>query len=142
MGIMWSYRQVRHYDSFLVSNITYLAICVSLNIFLTLMIIVRLALHSRNIRSAIGASPGPGNLYRAIITMLVESFALNAVGYILFILSISGVIFSTPLGEIQVRAVFHFLRHTATIPGHHLIIETDRRSLCSSLFCESQTGLR
>ena len=122
-----------------------MAICVSLNVLLSLMIIVRLALHSRNIRNAIGASSGAGGLYTALITMLVESSALNAVGYLLFIISgtVNGSvsnIFAPAVGEIQVRAVFPFLQRT-TIPGLHLIIETDRRYLCSSSLYESQTGL-
>jgi hypothetical protein len=44
----------------------------SLNVLLIFVIIARLALHSRNIRNAIGASSGPGGLYTAIITMLAS----------------------------------------------------------------------
>ena len=77
--------------------------------------------------------------------MLVESSALSAVGYLLFISdtsdSLVGLIVSPLLGEIQVRAVLPFLRH-ATIAGHLLIIEIDRQFLCSSSLYESQTGLR
>jgi hypothetical protein len=95
-------------------EISYYSISLSLNVLLTLMIIGRLALHSRNIRNAIGASSGPGGLYTAIITMLVESSALNAIGYLPSIITNAvdsnvGYIFSPVLGHIQVRSVFTFL---------------------------------
>jgi hypothetical protein len=91
-------------------EISYFAISLSLNVLLTLMIIVRLALHSRNIRNAIGASSGPGGLYTAIITMLVESSALNAIGYLLYIITDAvgsnlSYLFSPLIGHIQVRSV-------------------------------------
>ena len=133
-------------DSPRVYDLIYLAICVSLNVILSLMIIIRLALHTRNIRNAIGATSGLGSLYTTLITMLVESFALSAVGYILFIASFSTTsyavaIFSAPLGQIQVRVFFPFLQRTA-IPEYCLIDETDRPSLNSSSFYELLTGLR
>lgn len=63
----------------------YYAISISLNILLTLMIVARLARHSRNIRKAMGGSGTTRGLYSTAITMLVESCALYAVTYILFI---------------------------------------------------------
>ena len=148
MGILWPYHVAKANDPPYVYDMAYWSICVSLTVrgILTLMIIVRLTLHIRNIRNAIGASSGLGGLYTAVITMLVESFALSAVGYILFIASFStttfvAAIFSAPLGEIQVSVVFLFLQHTA-IRGHRLINESDRQSLNSSSFYESQTGRR
>lgn len=57
----------------------------SLNVILTLTIVTRLALHSRNVRNAMGAMTGTSSLYKAIITMLVESCALYAATYLLFI---------------------------------------------------------
>lgn len=58
------------------------SVSVSPNVLLTLMIVVRLALHSRNFRNATG---GPVGTYKAIITMFIESCALYAVTFLLFI---------------------------------------------------------
>ena len=63
----------------------YLSISVSLNVLLTLMIVTRLALHIRNIRTAIGTPAGIGGSYRTVITMLIESSALYAVSSLLVI---------------------------------------------------------
>ena len=49
------------------------------------MIVIRLVLHSRNIRNAIGAPTGTTGLCKAVVTMLVESCALYAVNFLLFI---------------------------------------------------------
>jgi hypothetical protein len=103
-----------------VFQISYYSISLSLNVLLTLMIIARLALHSRNIRNAIGASSGPGGLYTAIITMLVESSALNAIGILPVIItdadgSNPGYLFSPILGHLQVRPVFVISRRTAIV---------------------------
>ena len=58
--------------------LTYLSISVSLNVLLTLMIVIRLVLHTRNTRTALGMT-GIGGLSKSIITMLVESCALYSV---------------------------------------------------------------
>ena len=112
-GILWSYCGVRSYDASRDYGIANASICVLFNVLVTLMIIIQLALHTRNIRNAIGASPGLGGLYTAVITMLVESSALSAIAYLLYIASdsahsSSAYLFSQPLGEIQVRADFLF----------------------------------
>ena len=60
-------------------GVPYLSISVSLNILLTLMIVVRLALHGRNIRAATGSAAGISGLYNAVSTMLIESCALFTV---------------------------------------------------------------
>ena len=59
-------------------GIPYLSISVSLNVLLTLMIVIRLVLHGRNIRAATGSQVGISGLYKAISTMLIESCALFA----------------------------------------------------------------
>lgn len=87
------------------------SISFSLNFLLTLMIVIRLAWHSRNIQKLLGATAGAGGTYKTIVTILVESFALYAVNYVLFIgLWIDGnaaaSIFQAILGEVQVRAAF------------------------------------
>ena len=66
-------------------GLPYFTISVGLNVILTLMISGRLLLHSRNIRGAMGSTTGVNSLYRAIVTMLIESSALYAVTSLLFI---------------------------------------------------------
>jgi len=66
-------------------GLPYFSISVSLNVLLTLMIVTRLVLHSRNIRTAMGAPAGASGLYRAVVTMLIESSALYAVNSLLFV---------------------------------------------------------
>ena len=61
------------------SAIPYYSITLSLNVILTLMIVVRLVLHTRNTRAALGIT-GIGGLCNAVITMLIESCALYAAG--------------------------------------------------------------
>lgn len=65
---------------------TYFTISSALNVTLTLMIVIRLILHRRNIRTAMGSSTSAGGLYEAIVTILVESCALYAVTFLLFII--------------------------------------------------------
>jgi len=66
-------------------SIPYFSISISLNILLTLMIIIRLVLHTRNTRTTATALVGVSGLYRTVITMLVESSALYAVSSLLVI---------------------------------------------------------
>ena len=89
-------------------GLPYLSISVSLNILLTLMIIIRLILYTRNIRTAMGIT-GIGGLSKAIITMLIESCALYAINSLLVIvLWVTGyndvVVFVPFLAQTQVRA--------------------------------------
>ena len=65
--------------------IPYLSISVSLNILLTLMIVIRLVLHGGNVRAATGSPAGIGGMYKTIATMLIESSALYAVTSLLVI---------------------------------------------------------
>jgi len=67
------------------NSILYLAISVSLNILLTLMIVIRLILHGRQIRATIGSAFGISGLYKTVSTMLVESCALFAVSSLVVI---------------------------------------------------------
>ena len=91
----------------------YYSICLSLNILLTLMIIVRLVLHSRNIRRATGASGRAIGLYSTVATMLVESCALYSAALLFYIVpfAIGSWIASIPtrvLAQFQVRLVLAF----------------------------------
>ena len=97
------------------TGIPYFSISISLNILLTLLIVIRLLMHSRNIRNSVGA--GAGGVYKAIVTMLIESSALYAVSSILFIgpwgaNSWVADIFLPILAQNQVRAVFLLPRTT------------------------------
>ena len=65
-------------------GLPYISISMSLNILLTLMIIIRLILHTKNIRTAMGGT-GISGLCMAIITMLFESCALYAMSSLLVI---------------------------------------------------------
>lgn len=60
------------------------SISLSLNVLLTLMIVVRLFLHERSIRKATGGRITAGGLYKAINTMLIESCAVYALTFLLF----------------------------------------------------------
>ena len=89
-------------------TIIYLSISISLNVLLTLMIVIRLFLHSRGIRAATNAPGGIGGLYKATITMLIESCALFTVSSLLVVgPSNSGIsyAFFPILAETQVRAL-------------------------------------
>ena len=90
-------------------GLPYLSISMSLNILLTLMIIIRLALHIRDVRIAMGGPDGIGGLYKTVVTMLIESCALYTMSSFLVIGSwVSGdhstIIFFNILTQIQVRA--------------------------------------
>ena len=93
--------------------VVYQSIALSLGVILTFMIIIRLALHAKNVRSAIGASAGGAGLYTAVVTMLVESYALYVINYLLFIgLATTGspyqYIASPLLSSAQVSGAFIF----------------------------------
>jgi hypothetical protein len=90
-------------------GLSYFSISVSLNVVLTLMIVTRLILHSKNVRNAMGAATTVTGLYKTIVTMLIESSALYAASFLLYIgpwganSDISDIFFPI-LAEIQVRA--------------------------------------
>ena len=101
---------VANYELVIPFSTAYNWISFSLNFLLTLMIVVRLLLHNRNIRNAIGATSGLGGLYTAVVTMLVESCALYSIAYLIYTVSEvvgsnAGLLFSA-IAEIQVRSVF------------------------------------
>ena len=87
-------------------GLPYLLIAVSLNIVLTLLIVIRLAMHSRNVSSAMGVPGGIGGSYKTIIVVLVESSALYALSSLLVIglwAVGTGNVFLPILAETQVR---------------------------------------
>ena len=91
------------------SSLAYISISLSLNVLLTLMIVVRLVLRSKNVRAAMGSPAGISGLYKSIATMLIESSALFAMGSLLVLITwaiqnpITNV-FTSVLAQIQVRA--------------------------------------
>jgi hypothetical protein len=112
MGIVYIYEYAQ--PSFLISEVgarlgfSYFTISFALNVLLTLMIIARLVLNSRNLRNAIGASAGTGGLYSAVVTTLVESYGLYAIAFVMFIVPWAAEhpiakVFSSVLAQTQVR---------------------------------------
>ena len=98
----------------------YISISLSLNVILTLMIVVRLILHARNVRAATGSPDGISGLYKTIATMLIESSALFAVTSLLVIGTVAannaiGNLFPPVLAEVQVR-VFPRLQSLDGLP--------------------------
>jgi hypothetical protein len=93
--------------------IPYFWIAISLNVLLTLLIITRLVVHERNIRSCMRTSVGGDRLYRTIVIILIESCGLYTVAFLLFIVSwcadsVIVRIFWPVLTEIQVCTVSCF----------------------------------
>lgn len=66
-------------------GILFYSFSLSSNVILTLMIVARLILQGRNIRGAMGVPARATRLYKAAVTMLVESSALHAIGFILVV---------------------------------------------------------
>ena len=102
-------------------GVPYISISLSLNVLLTVMIVTRLVLHGRNIRTATGSQVGISGLYKTISTMLIESCALFAVSSLVVVAALVRAgnmfrmdiyypgsyvlnIFFPILAEIQVRA--------------------------------------
>ena len=98
-------------------NTSYYSICLSLNVLLTLMIVIRLVVHIRNVRKVTGASDGSTGLHTAtatVVAILIESYAIYAIALLLYIIPwvISSpvvALFSKALGTMQVRFVFIYL---------------------------------
>jgi len=92
------------------SALPYLAISLSLNIMLTIMIVVRLALLGQSVRTTTGSPAGISGLCKAVSTMLIESSALFAVSSLLVIapMAARNVVtktFYSILAQTQVRAL-------------------------------------
>ena len=115
-------------------SIPYFSVSISLNVLLTLMIIIRLVLHSRNTRTAAAALAGIGGLYKTIINMLIESSALYAVSSLLVIGtfasgSCAADVFLPILAETQVRA-----SPRPQSPGQFSDATMDRVGHCSAAY--------
>ena len=90
-------------------GLPYFSIALSLNVVLTLTIVIRLIVHTRNTRTALGLT-GIGGMCKVIVTMLIESCLLYAVNSLL-ILGLIGTgidnTFLPVLSETQVRPFPH-----------------------------------
>jgi len=108
-------------DSVLVDfGLSYFSISLSLNILLTFMIVIRLVLHIRNIRTVMEAPSGFTGLYKTIVTMLIESSAVFTVSSLLFLGfwgsgSYVADVFSAIQAETQVRAFFPSTRRPSNV---------------------------
>jgi len=87
------------------STLPYLVISLSLNIILTLMIVVRLFLLDRSVRATTGSPGGISGLYKTISTMLIESSALFAVSSLLVIAPLAA-------GNLVAKAFYSILAQT------------------------------
>jgi len=127
----------------------YYFISLSLNLLLTFMIVIRLVLHSRVIRNAMGPLVKPDRLYRTIVTILVESSALYAVSFVLFIgpwraVNAAQYIFLPILSEVQVIAPFLITLRVAnrTALTEHTIVSGDLGSIHFVSQGDSESGDR
>ena len=107
MGAMMVYQSAQLTSSYW-SAIPYFSISISLDLILTLMIVIRLVVYARNTRTAMGIT-GVGGLCKAIVTMLIESSIIYAVNSLLFIVpwvtkNYADDIFLPILGQAQVRS--------------------------------------
>ena len=109
MGILFL---ISNWKADIVTYIPFFSISVSLNVTLTLMIVLRLILHGRYVRTATGSRAGIGGLYKTIATMFIESCALFAMSSLLAVGSyatdnVAAALAFPILTEIQVRAFPH-----------------------------------
>lgn len=124
-------------------EISYYSISLSLNVLLTLMIIARLIRYGENIRNTKGASAGATGLYKALITMFIESYSLYAATFLLFIgswaaNSWAANIFFPILAETQVRDILALCWSSVISGLDSLIMVTNRSSRRSSSSFELQ----
>ena len=83
-GIIAAYYQIAgQYTKSINSGIPYFSISLSLNILLTIMIVVRLVLFGRGFRDVVGPLVRPNRMQKAVIGILIESCALYAISSIL-----------------------------------------------------------
>jgi hypothetical protein len=118
-GILFIYKATRA-DSAIVAldaiihfGAPFFSVSFLFNAIVTLMIIARLVLHRKNIRNAMGATAGVGGLYKTVITIFIESYAISTISSLLFIgpwLAKSPVqyIFLQINAQTQVGAIFMF----------------------------------
>lgn len=149
MGTLFIYeewRTVNHPNRTSVPNFggSFYLISLPFNIILTLMIVVRLAMHDRSFRKITETRATAGRLYKAVITILIESCALHAVSFLLCVIPWSTgssvtTLFYTSFTGMQVCTAFSFSRHAAIL-AHFYLIATNRSLPRSSSSFEWPTG--
>jgi hypothetical protein len=97
-------------------GVPYYSLSFAFSVLLMLMIVIRLILHSRNFRNVMGSQATTSGLYKTIATMLVESYALYVINFLLYIGPVAvnnpaQLIFTTVLAQTQVSGVLHFVVH-------------------------------
>lgn len=113
----------------------FLSVTFSLDALLTFMIVAKLILHRKNLRNAMGnMTTNAGELYKVIATILIESFALNAVTFLIYIglwgaESFIQFPFNQILAQIQVITSFLIILRV-----------TNRRQLASSSVISGSIG--
>lgn len=91
LGIMLTYYQVVQTNSTTQDSVAvnlgtpYYSLSLSLNVLLTIIIVIRLFRHRKEIKDALGYRVTNGSLYDAIILMFIESSALYAATFLMFI---------------------------------------------------------
>lgn len=110
-------------DSIIQFVFVYLPLSLSLTIILTSMIITRLVLHGKNMQNAVGPGTNSTGVYKAIVSMFVESYALYAIAFIVcmgfrFTGNAYQLVFRPLLSKAQVRAIFDPHATTRAILGY------------------------
>ena len=119
--------------------VSYFMVSFSLNVLLTLMIIVQLIRYIRQFQSAMGAKTTITKLHKAVLTMIVESFAIYAANFLLFIILFDVGnsflnIFNLVLAETQVCTAIASFWRSAVLGQYCLTLAVDRSSLHFSSF--------
>lgn len=90
-GTLFAYRTV-HSDTIGTDNVytldveaLFLSLSVALPLLLTFMISTRLILHRRNLQKSMGGGASVGGLYKAIVTIFVESYSIDIIFVIIFV---------------------------------------------------------
>lgn len=112
----------------------YLPLSLSLTIILTSMIVTRLVLHGKNMKNAVGSGAGSTGVYKTIVTMFVESYALYAIAFIVcmgfrFTGNAYQLVFRPLLSKAQVIAPFLVILRVA-----------NRRALTSTSVASGNVG--
>ena len=91
MSIVYAYQMFKQgsyytdFAPFFSFGTPFYSISLSLCVLLMLMIVARFALHSRDIQNEMGSLGGGSELYRAICTIFIESYAVYVITFALFL---------------------------------------------------------
>ena len=140
MGIIYFYWNVQLHVFIWPIALVSGSFSIVLNILLMVLIVIRLGLHRRDVRKVMGGAAGAGGLYKAIISILIESFSLYVINFLLYFgpwVANDGVwiMFLPILHQTHVR--FPFLFCFPHLQNTCLIAVVNRSSLLSLSFYES-----